>query len=491
MNKISIFIFSSIFYISWIFINNFFENIYYSFIVLLIVELFFLIIYLKKKDFLAMIIFCSAAFLLWIFISNLNIEKIEENLNFVESFNSKSEIISEIQEVKEVKKWDIVYKAKIISIDWKEPKNTINSEVFIKDKWDRLKKWQIIKANSKLYFYKDFNGFSYKNYMISNWYYFKHYATKYEKLSKNEINKIEEYLISLRENLLSVIKKIYPEEEAIFLWWILLWAREELPKELETNFNNSWLTHFIAVSGFNITILIVFFSIFIKYLPKYFQIITMSIIILLFVILVWPTPPVVRAWIMWFIGYLVLQNGRQWNILAIWLLTLVIMVSFNPFSINYDVSLHLSFLAVLWIIYTEKFFNNLFKFLPNIFEIRSAISITLSALVFTLPVMIFSFWQLSIISPISNLLVSWSIPLAMLFWFLSVILYLVFAKLWIIIWFFAYLLLKWDITVVNTFWSMDFLVLKTNFWEYKWYYELIYLIAMAFIIIYFMVNKKE
>ena len=38
-----------------------------------------------------------------------------------------------------------------------------------------------------------------------------------EKLSKNEINKIEEYLISLRENLLSVIKKIYPEEEAIFL----------------------------------------------------------------------------------------------------------------------------------------------------------------------------------------------------------------------------------------------------------------------------------
>ena len=217
----------------------------------------------------------------------------------------------------------------------------------------------------------------------------------------------------------------------------------------------------------------------------------MSIIILLFVILVWPTPPVVRAWIMWFIGYLVLQNGRQWNILAIWLLTLVIMVSFNPFSINYDVSLHLSFLAVLWIIYTEKFFNNLFKFLPNIFEIRSAISITLSALVFTLPVMIFSFWQLSIISPISNLLISWSIPLAMLFWFLSVILYLVFAKLWIIIWFFAYLLLKWDITVVNTFWSMDFLVLKTNFWEYKWYYELIYLIAIAFIIIYFMANKKE
>ena len=487
--KINIFIFSSIFYISWIFINNFFGNILFSFIVLLLVELFFLIIYLKNKKFLNIQIFWTFAFILWIFISSFNLEKIEENLNFVNKFTGKTEIISEIEEVKEVKEWDIIYKWRIISIDNLKPKNDIYAETFVKNKWNRLKKWEIIKANSKVYVYKDSSGFSYKKFMISNWYYFKYYANWFTKIWENKVNFLEEKIIWLREEMLSIIRKIYPENEAIFLWWILLWAREELPKELKQNFNNSWLTHFIAVSGFNITILIVFFSIFLKYLPKYFQIPVMSIIILLFVILVWPSAPVVRAWIMGFIGYLVLQNGRQNNILATSLLTLLIMISFNPLSINHDLSLHLSFLAVFWIIYTEKFFNRIFKFLPNVFEIRTAISITFSALVFTLPVMIFWFGRVSTVSPITNLLVSWSIPLAMLFWFLSIVFYAFFAKLWIIIGFFAYLLLRWNIEIVNFFWSMDFLVLKSDFWEYKGYYQLIYLIIFTFIIIYF--KKKD
>lgn len=215
----------------------------------------------------------------------------------------------------------------------------------------------------------------------------------------------------------------------------------------------------------------------------------MSFIIIVFVILVWPSAPVVRAWIMWIIWFIVVENWRKWNILAILLLTLSIMSTLNPLSINYDVSLHLSFLAVLWIIYTEKFFNNFFKFLPDFFEIRTAISITFAALSFTFPIMIFSFWQLTTIAPISNLLVSWSIPLAMLFWFLSIIFYLIFQKIWIIFWFITYLLLRWDIEVVNFFWSIDFLVLKTNFWEYSWYYQFISFIILSFIIIFF--NKKD
>ncbi|RAL57931.1 hypothetical protein BLD25_01080 [Candidatus Gracilibacteria bacterium GN02-872] len=487
--KINIFIFSSIFYISGIFINNFFGNILFSFIVLLLVELFFLIIYLKNKKFLNIQIFGTFAFILGIFISSFNLEKIEENLNFVNKFTGKTEIISEIEEVKEVKEGDIIYKGRIISIDNLKPKNDIYAETFVKNKGNRLKKGEIIKANSKVYVYKDSSGFSYKKFMISNGYYFKYYANGFTKIGENKVNFLEEKIIGLREEMLSIIRKIYPENEAIFLGGILLGAREELPKELKQNFNNSGLTHFIAVSGFNITILIVFFSIFLKYLPKYFQIPVMSIIILLFVILVGPSAPVVRAGIMGFIGYLVLQNGRQNNILATSLLTLLIMVSFNPLSVNHDISLHLSFLAVFGIIYTEKFFNRIFKFLPNVFEIRTAISITFSALVFTLPVMMFGFGRVSTVSPITNLLVSWSIPLAMLFGFLSIVFYAFFAKLGIIIGFFAYLLLRWNIEIVNFFGSMDFLVLKSDFGEYKGYYQLIYLIIFTFIIIYF--KKKD
>ena len=114
------------------------------------VELFFLIIYLKNKKFLNIQLFWTFAFILWIFISSFNLEKVEENLNFVNKFTGKTEIISEIEEVKEVKEWDIIYKWRIISIDNLKPKNDIYAETFVKNKWNRLKKWEIIKANSKV-----------------------------------------------------------------------------------------------------------------------------------------------------------------------------------------------------------------------------------------------------------------------------------------------------------------------------------------------------
>lgn len=68
MNKLNIFIFSCIFYISWIFINNFFENIYLSLIALLFIELFFLVIYIKTKKFKLLFLFCNISFIIWVFI---------------------------------------------------------------------------------------------------------------------------------------------------------------------------------------------------------------------------------------------------------------------------------------------------------------------------------------------------------------------------------------------------------------------------------------
>lgn len=489
MKKVNIFIIWASFYIAWIFINNFFQNIYYSIIVLSILGLFFGFLLFKRKEIIKFFIIFLVFFLFWIFISELNLYKIKENFNFLENFNWKVEIISKIDSIKELKNWNIIYKGKILKINEKTPKNTFYNEIIIKDKYERLKKWEIIKNFSKMYLYKNSEKFSYKNYMLTNWYYFKNYANSYKKIWFEKPFKIEEILINFRENILSIIKNNYPEREAIFLWWILIWAREELPEELKQNFNNSWLTHFIAVSWFNITILILFFWIFIKFLPNFAKIWTMSIIIFLFVMLVWPTPPVVRAWIMWFIWFLVLQKWRNWNILSIALLTLILMISFNPLSINYDVSLHLSFLAVFWIIYTEKFFNKLFSFLPNIFEIRTAVSITFAALSFTLPIMMFGFWQVSIIAPLTNLLVSWSIPIAMLFWFISIIFFYFFEQFWFIFWYFTYLFLRWNIEIVNFFWSLNFSVIKTDFWEYSWYYQIIYLIILTFLIIY--LNKKD
>jgi len=66
----------------------------------------------------------------------------------------------------------------------------------------------------------------------------------------------------------------------------LLGARESLPQELKDDFNASGLTHFIAVSGFNITILIVFLSYILKLFPVMLRTVAITVFIILFTLLV-------------------------------------------------------------------------------------------------------------------------------------------------------------------------------------------------------------
>ena len=94
--------------------------------------------------------------------------------------------------------------------------------------------------------------------------------------------------------------------------------------------------------------------------------------------------------------------------------TAALMSIISPLSLNYDVSLHLSFLAVIGIVYTQEIFTKIFSWIPSTFAIREAFVLTLSALSFSLPVMMFQFGQISLLAPLANIAVTWTIPLAML-----------------------------------------------------------------------------
>jgi ComEC/Rec2-related protein len=502
------FLFFGIFYIFWIFINNLTEDINLSLFVLLAIVIFFLWLFFYLKKYLLVFLFSVLWFTIWIYVSDFNLEKINENLAIINEYTDKVEITAEIKSISKITDERITYIWEIgsfLNLTQSSPYKGEgkNNNLFLEKErlkeilieisinWNqKLEKWTIIKFEAEINRYEPFNNFEYEKYMLSKWIYFRVYPYNYEIIWENKVNIIIKDISSFRENLLTKIKEIYRKEEAAFLGWILVWARENLPANLSTNFNNSGLTHIIAVSGFNITILIVFFGYIIKFLPPYIRFTFISIIIILFTILVWFNAPVVRASIMWIIWYFVLVSWRKWDTLAIIILTLLVMASFSPLSINYDVSLHLSFLAVLWIVYIQPFLERKLKFIPDIFEIRTALSLTLSALIFTFPIMIINFWQISLIAPISNILVSWTIPIIMLIWFLSLIFYSVLPILWIIIGCFARLLLKWDILVVNTLWEFKYSVIKYDFWEYRGYYEVIYFMILVFVIMRFRKPKQ-
>jgi competence protein ComEC len=346
-----------------------------------------------------------------------------------------------------------------------------------------LELWQNIAYNGKMYPFEDFNGFSYENYMLSQGIYFSTSTTNIQQIS-HDTETMKYRLYEIRSVLLKNIFSLFPKDEAVFLAWILFGARENISSDLKEDFNNSWLTHFIAVSGFNITLCILFITYIFWFLPIFLRIPIVIGCIVLFSIFVWLWAPVVRAAIMGILWYIFLQSWNTLRSITLLAFTAVCMSLYSPLSLFYDVSLHLSFLAVIGIIYTQEYFKKLFSWVPEFFAIREACILTLSALSFALPIMMFQFWQVSLLAPFANIAVTWTIPLAMLGGSVTLIFYTFFAPLWEIFGFFTWILLYYDILMVRFFGNIEFALWKIDVGAYGIYLQTLYFIVLIYILSY-------
>jgi len=383
------------FTILWFLIGIFTQNILFSMVGSFVLLWFFSIVLLNFSLYIQKIAVYLFALVLWgtlgIMVSYMHFLPISQNLETLRPYyHGHHEMTFYIKDVHKVKDYNSEFKAELIGIWDTKIDNDIYAIISIPANFD-VEKWYTLRLTSKLYKVENFDGFNYIRYLQSQNIYFKSYVTWLSVLDRDGLGKFEKTIYDFRSRFLEIIYQIYPEEEAIFLGGILVGARESLPDELREDFNNSGLTHFIAVSWFNMTILVIFFAYILKYFPLFLRSIIITSAIVLFTLLVWDTPPVIRAAIMGIIWYFVMISGRGNNSLSVILLTAFIMVFVSPLSLNYDVSFHLSFLAVLWILYTQWFFKRIFYFLPEMLAIKEAFVLTLAALVFTLPIMIFNF----------------------------------------------------------------------------------------------------
>ncbi|NDK10045.1 ComEC family competence protein [Candidatus Gracilibacteria bacterium] len=354
----------------------------------------------------------------------------------------------------------------------------------------QLQPGQDIEFSGRFQMIEDFDSFAYKNFLLSKSIYFRTSVSKVDIIS--ESTSITQKIFIFRERLISVIGELYPKNEAIFLAGILFGARENIPSDLKTDFNNSGLTHFIAVSGFNITLCIIFVSFLFAYFPIWFRVIGVISTILTFSFFVGLGAPVVRASIMGILGYIFIQSGSPVRNIVLLTFTAVCMALWSPLALVYDVSLHLSFLAVIGIIYTQELFQKIFSFLPSSFAIREAFVLTLSALSFSLPIMLFQFGQVSLLAPLANIAVTWTIPLAMLGGAMSVVLYFIFPPLAELTGFITWIFLRYDIMIVQFFGNKEGALFIFEIGNYKFFAESLYFILLIyFLIMYHLKIKKN
>lgn len=267
----------------------------------------------------------------------------------------------------------------------------------------------------------EFDEFSYKRYLQRYGIHSVMYYPRIKIVEKEAVKDWKFYVFGFKAAIEDRFNQLMPEPQASFAAGLLLGSRKGIPAELMQDFNTSGLTHIIAISGYNITLIIVFVSGMLRFLAKRWQTIIASIVIIVFVVLVGGTAAVVRSAIMGVLSLWAIWFGRQAQVTRLLAITAGMMVMWNPFILVDDVGFQLSFAATCGLIYMSSFVENVLKklkiygYLPEIFSIREALLTTLSAQTLAVPVIISAFGRFSLIAPLANVAAVSFIPLAMLF----------------------------------------------------------------------------
>jgi competence protein ComEC len=212
----------------------------------------------------------------------------------------------------------------------------------------------------------------------------------------------------------SVINGYLPEPQASLLNGIIFGVNLKTSKVFYDQLKIDGLLHLVVLSGTNITLLITIIAQMTRFFSKQTSILIAMLTIIIFIIFVGPQAPVIRAAFMGILTLVAILYGRKNLALYSLLLSALFIAFFWPQWLK-TLSFQLSYGATLGMIIFNK--NDGGKGLAN--YIKSELRTSLAAQVFTVPLIFLYFKQVSLISPIANILVSWLIAPLMVLGFLT------------------------------------------------------------------------
>jgi competence protein ComEC len=362
------------------------------------------------------------------------------------------EITGCISEDPDVREGDIRYTIKIKDADWKV--------LVFADKYPQYKYGDCLKIYGEMVSPNADGSFDYSVYLRRYGIYKIMHSDSMELLKEKDLNCFFEIIYGLKHLFEEKLGEIFTEPYRGFMAGLLFGSRSGLPKYLMENFKTVGLSHVVAISGYNITLVIVCVSGFFWFLRKEWRVIISSVFVIIFVVLVGMSASAVRAAIMGIIGLFALRFGRQYYAGRGLLITVFLMSLWNPYIFFDDAGFHLSVLATLGLMYIYPVIKERLRFLPKIFGIDEVIGSSLAAQIAVAPLLILNFKQISVIGIFANLLVLPLIPITMLIGFLAVAGGFLCVGLGKGIGFLAYLVLKVVIVVVEFFANIPFASIK-------------------------------
>lgn len=298
-----------------------------------------------------------------------------------------------------------------------------------------------VAVNGRLETPPEDEDFSYKDYLARQGIYSIMANAPVDVLAAEQGSPLLQAIYALKWQAQETINRLIPDPEASLLSGILLGNDNGIPPDLAEDFRITGMTHIIAISGFNIAIIIV---ILVGIADPFFSRKTAVIIaitgIFLYTILVGAEASVVRAAIMGSV-FLITSRwlGRPNFAYASLFFTGFFMTLINPFTL-WDVGFQLSFAATLGLmLYADPFTQWTRRQVGRLFDrklthqimgvLSEAVLLTLAAQILTVPLMVGYFGQLSLVSLLANAFILPIQPGVMLWGGLATILGLVWLPL--------------------------------------------------------------
>ena len=196
-----------------------------------------------------------------------------------------------------------------------------------------------------------------------------------------------------------------PQQEGALLRAMVTGDEGAMTEPFKEALNRSGLRHLVAVSGMNIVILLsIIGAVANRSGASHRSAFWWGVgLVAFFVLLIGAPASAVRAGIMGVLLAAASLLQRPKSGLRAAVAAGAVMAAFSPLMLRYDVGFQLSFLALLGIVLFSPWISRVFRRLPPI--LSETLTMTFAAQAAVLPLLLSSFGQVSLVAPLSNLLV--------------------------------------------------------------------------------------
>lgn len=307
------------------------------------------------------------------------------------------------------------------------------------------------------------NDFAYDRYLGKSNIYSVCYYPNIKLVDQNKGSPSFRLILTLKEKIQSLINSSLPEPQASLFSALILGNQRGLPQELLDKFSLTGVSHLVAISGLQITIvagLLMNLGLALG-LSRSKSFYWASFLLIIYIIIIaWPASAV-RAGIMGIMVLLALKAGRLNRSANAMTLAGVGILLANPRALRDDIGFQLSFVSVFGLIYLNPLFTKWFQKVPSFFQLRSSLAMTMAAQTMTLPLIILYWHRFSVVAPIANIFILPPQALIMITGFLALFLGFIFQPLAQVVFWLIWLLVSYLILVVEILARFNFASLPT------------------------------